>query len=61
MSTTTTTATTTPALNSYLPVLARLLMCSSFIWGRRAAARQHSQNFNVRSELIHSQPPLALC
>jgi putative oxidoreductase len=32
MSTTTTTAATTPALNSYLPVLARLLMCSLFIW-----------------------------
>ncbi len=32
MSTTTTTAPTTPALNSYLPVLARLLMCSLFIW-----------------------------
>jgi hypothetical protein len=27
-----TTAATTPALNSYLPVLARLLMCSLFIW-----------------------------
>ena len=32
MSTTTTTAATTAALNSYLPVLARLLMCSLFIW-----------------------------
>jgi putative oxidoreductase len=32
MSTTTTTAATTPALNSYLSVLARLLMCSLFIW-----------------------------
>ena len=32
MSTTTTTAATAPALNSYLPVLARLLMCSLFIW-----------------------------
>ena len=32
MSTTTTTAATTPALNSYLPVVARLLMCSLFIW-----------------------------
>ena len=31
MSTTTTTAATTPALNSYLPVLARLLMCGLFI------------------------------
>jgi putative oxidoreductase len=32
MSTTTTATATTPALNSYLPVLARLLMCSLFIW-----------------------------
>jgi putative oxidoreductase len=32
MSTTTTTAATTLALNSYLPVRARLLMCSLFIW-----------------------------
>ena len=32
MSTSTTTAATTPALNSYLPVLARLLMCGLFIW-----------------------------
>jgi len=32
MSTTTTTTATTPALNSYVPVLARLLMCSLFIW-----------------------------
>jgi len=32
MSTTTTTAATTPALNAYLPVLARLLMCGLFIW-----------------------------
>ena len=32
MSTTTTTAATVPALNSYLPVLARLLMCGLFIW-----------------------------
>ena len=32
MSATTTTAATTPALNAYLPVLARLLMCGLFIW-----------------------------
>jgi uncharacterized membrane protein YphA (DoxX/SURF4 family) len=32
MSTTTTTAHTTPALNPFLPLLARLLMCSLFIW-----------------------------
>ena len=32
MSTTTTTAATTPALNAYLPVLGRLLMCGLFIW-----------------------------
>jgi putative oxidoreductase len=32
MSTTTTTTATTPTLNSYLPVLARLLMCGLFIW-----------------------------
>jgi putative oxidoreductase len=32
MSTSTTTAATTPALNFYLPVLARLLMCGLFIW-----------------------------
>jgi hypothetical protein len=36
MSTTTTTAATTPALNSYLPVLARLLMCS---WRRQQSGR----------------------
>jgi putative oxidoreductase len=32
MSTTTTTTATTPALNAYLPGLARLLMCGLFIW-----------------------------
>jgi putative oxidoreductase len=32
MSATTTTAPTTSALNAYLPVLARLLMCGLFIW-----------------------------
>ena len=32
MSTTTTTAANTPVLNTYLPVLTRLLMCSLFIW-----------------------------
>jgi putative oxidoreductase len=32
MSTATTTAATTPTLNPYLPVLARLLMCGLFIW-----------------------------
>jgi hypothetical protein len=32
MSTTRTTVATTPALSFYLPVLARLLMCSLFIW-----------------------------
>jgi putative oxidoreductase len=32
MSTTTTTAHTTPALNPFLPLLARLLMCRLFIW-----------------------------
>jgi uncharacterized membrane protein YphA (DoxX/SURF4 family) len=38
---TTTTAATTPALNSYLPVLARLLMCSLFIWDGFEKQKRH--------------------
>ena len=60
MSTTTTTAATTPALNSYLPMLARLLMCSLFIWDGVLQLRDPAGTVQYFTSLHVPMPQIAV-
>jgi putative oxidoreductase len=60
MSTTTTTAATTPALNSYLPVLARLLMCGLFIWDGVVQLRNPAAAVDYFTSLDVPMPNIAI-
>ena len=58
--TTTTTAATTPALNSYLPVLARLLMCGLFIWDGVVQLRNPAAAVDYFTSLDVPMPNIAI-
>jgi putative oxidoreductase len=60
MATTTTTATTTPTLNSYLPVLARLLMCGLFIWDGVLQLRNPAATADYFASLDVPMPNIAV-
>jgi putative oxidoreductase len=54
------TRTTTPALNAYLPVLARLLMCSLFIWDGVLQLRDPARFATYFASLHIPMPSLAV-
>ena len=60
MSTSTTTATTTPALNFYMPVLARLLMCGLFIWDGVVQLRNPAAAADYFTSLDVPMPNIAI-
>jgi len=60
MSTSTTTAATTPALNFYMPVLARLLMCGLFIWDGVVQLRNPAATVDYFTSLDVPMPNIAI-
>ena len=60
MSTSTTTAATTPALNFYMPVLARLLMCGLFIWDGVVQLRNPAAAADYFTSLDVPMPNIAI-